>query len=195
MFQHARQARTGRNMVKSSSPNAPSTWLIFLCPRTYAKTSESLTFIRTRETERKYTVLLLLLLCIYLHYTVLILNCKINLYEKVKEKVKQSHYSPWQALRVPVAWGSQISRQSAHEGGKVVSPTHRPPWLPQEIFLVLISVRCWVNHRIIIIIFSGFAAQRGLWPPRFTRFLDHTQRRATVGRTPLDEWLTRRGDL
>jgi len=35
----------------------------------------------------------------------------------------------------------QISRQSAHEGGKVVSPTHRPPLPPQEIFLVLISVR------------------------------------------------------
>jgi hypothetical protein len=27
------------------------------------------------------------------------------------------------------------------------------------------------------------------------RFLDHTQRRATVGRTPLDEWLARRRDL
>jgi hypothetical protein len=27
------------------------------------------------------------------------------------------------------------------------------------------------------------------------RFLDHTQRRATVGRTPLEEWLARRRDL
>ena len=35
-FQNAHQARTGRNMVKSSSPNAPSTWLIFLRPRTHA---------------------------------------------------------------------------------------------------------------------------------------------------------------
>jgi hypothetical protein len=26
-----------------------------------------------------------------------------------------------------------ISRQSAHEGGKVVSPTHRPPLLPGNI--------------------------------------------------------------
>jgi hypothetical protein len=33
----------------------------------------------------------------------------------------------------------------------------------------------------------GSAAQHGLWPPRHTRFLDHTQRRATAGRTPLDE--------
>jgi len=28
----------------------------------------------------------------------------------------------------------------------------------------------------------------------FTRFLDHTQRRITVGRTPLDEWSARRRD-
>jgi hypothetical protein len=35
-------------------------------------------------------------------------------------------------------------------------------------------------------IFSGSAAHRGQWP-RITRSLDHTQRRATVGRTPLDE--------
>jgi len=29
----------------------------------------------------------------------------------------------------------------------------------------------------------------------FTRFLDHTQRRTTVGRLPLDEWSARRRDL
>jgi hypothetical protein len=51
----------------------------------------------------------------------------------VKVKVKQSHYLPGNILKVPKVWGSQISRQSSHESGKVISPTHRPPLPPRNI--------------------------------------------------------------
>ena len=42
-----------------------------------------------------------------------------------------------------------------------------------------------------------FLARRPPWvrTSSFTRCLDHTQRRATVGRTPLDEWSACRRDL
>ena len=50
---------------------------------------------------------------------------------------------------IPGCWSSHISGPSAHEGGKFVSPTHRPLY-PQEIFLVLISVWCWDDPRVIV---------------------------------------------
>jgi hypothetical protein len=61
--------------------------------------------------------------------------------------VKLSRYRPGQVLGLSGDWGSRISRQSAHKGCKVVSPTHRPS-LPQEGLLVLISVRGWAYPRV-----------------------------------------------
>ena len=41
----------------------------------------------------------------------------------------------------------------------------------------------------------GATAPQWATASSFTRFLDHTQRRTTIGRAPLDEWSARRRDL
>jgi len=47
-------------------------------------------------------------------------------------KVKKFLYRSGQTLRVPGGLVSQISRQSAQYGGKIVSPVHRKPLHPRK---------------------------------------------------------------
>ena len=53
------------------------------------------------------------------------------------EEVLQSVDRPGQGSRFPGAWGSQISRQSVHEGGNVVGRMHLPPLTPRKY--------CWIS--------------------------------------------------
>jgi hypothetical protein len=64
-------------------------------------------------------------LCSFIAYLTK-MSVKKNLYCPVIT-AKQSLFRPGKTLTVSEGWGSQISRQSAHEGGKVINPTQRPP--------------------------------------------------------------------
>jgi hypothetical protein len=55
-----------------------------------------------------------------------------NITQEIYKKVKQSLYWPWEALRIPRGWRSQISWQSIDAGGTVVSPRHRAPLFPRN---------------------------------------------------------------
>jgi hypothetical protein len=72
-------------------------------------------------------------------------------------------------------------------------------WLPHQTGSDLTHANVYTPLLLLLLlllfILGSSAAQRGLWPPRFMKFLDHTQRRATVIRTPLDKWSARRWDL
>ena len=49
-------------------------------------------------------------------------------------------------------------------------------------------------HPVILLLLSSITTD-WVWLLIFTRFLDHTQRCTTVGKTPLNEWSVRRRDL
>jgi len=62
-------------------------------------------------------------------------------------------------------------------------------------------LQVYMNHLISSYIYMGCLYDFGATAPQwartssFTRFLDHTQRRTAVGRTPLDVWSARHRDL
>jgi hypothetical protein len=82
----------------------------------------------------------------------------------ITKKVKVSRNRPAVAQRFPVVLGSQISWHSAHEGGEVVSLTHRPP-LPPRMFLVLIFTRGWVDPGAMVWLEENMSLKNPVTPP------------------------------
>ena len=70
---------------------------------------------------------------------------------------------------------------------------------PLHLYSVTRKTRPFLNvflmHSAVIFFFFGAAAPSGARVSSFTRFVDHTQRRTTVDRTPLDEYSARSRDL
>jgi hypothetical protein len=71
---------------------------------------------------------------VYISFCLVMKILDVKLFTIKSKNVKQSLYRPGEAPRVPAGCTSRISRQSAHEDGKVVSPTHWPPLPPRKYF-------------------------------------------------------------
>ena len=69
---------------------------------------------------------------------------------KVKVKVKQSHYRPGQALRVPGGWGSPYFQTVGTWRWQGCQPYAPAAFIPQEIFLVFICVSGRIDPRAIV---------------------------------------------
>jgi len=74
----------------------------------------------------------------HLEYVCLIISVATKIFKilgtkSCKVKLQQFLFRPGEVLRVLGGWHLQISRQSDYDGGKVVSPAHRPALPPGNI--------------------------------------------------------------
>ena len=96
--------------------------------------------------------------------------------------------------------GCQSQWHSA--AGRIVSMKNSNDTIGHRTRIFRLVARCLneLRHRVppcnIVCLFVSFWRGSPQWArASFTRFLDHTQRRTTVSRTPLDEWSARCRDL
>ena len=74
--------------------------------------------------------------------------CLLSMYSSTCKNVKQSHYSPGHVLRVPGSWEAPKFQDNRHMKVVRLSALRAGRFYPpQEIFLVHISVRGWVDPR------------------------------------------------
>ena len=75
---------------------------------------------------------------------------------------------------------------------QLLNVLNRLGWLTMW-FCASTHCNCEGTLHIVLFVFGATALQWAM-ASSFSRFLDHTQRRTTVGRIPLDEWSARRRD-